>query len=88
MALKAVRVGTVFSITINWPERLNDGKGLPRSRWNPKKVHMLHKEQPLSGFRVKQKGLRSKRTFEPKCKLLILPNRGRKYVIPEFLEVK
>ena len=31
MALKAVRVGTVFSITINWPERLNDGKGLPRS---------------------------------------------------------
>ena len=55
------------------------------SQRNPEKVHILHKEQPLSGFEMKQKGLRLKHTFGPKCNFLIIPDRGLKYGFAESL---
>jgi len=58
------------------------------NQWNPEKFHILRKEQPLSGLRMKQKGLRSKHAFEPKYNFLILLEEGQKDVLCESLGVK
>ena len=63
---KEIKSKMIFSTAMSWPEKLNDGKELSGSQWNPEKVHILHEEQPLSCFRMKQKGLRLKHAFGPR----------------------
>ena len=57
MAQKEIGSEIVFHKAMIQDEKPNDGKGLQGSRWNPKKIQILHKKQPLSGFGIKQKGL-------------------------------
>ena len=57
MALKEIGMETVPNIAKLQPKRSNNGKGFPRSQWNPKKVYILYKEKPLSDFEMKQKDL-------------------------------
>ena len=39
--LKEIKSEMVFGTAVIWAEKSNDGKGLPKSQWNPKEALIL-----------------------------------------------
>ena len=57
MPSKEIELEMVFDAAMIWVEKLNYRRRFLGNQWNPEEVHILHKEQSLSGFKRKQMDL-------------------------------